>query len=38
MTVAGPDAQFDDRGEHELKGVPGRWTLFALRTVTAERG
>jgi class 3 adenylate cyclase len=36
--VAGADAQFDDRGEHELKGVPSRWTLFAPRTGTAERG
>ena len=21
---------FEDRGFHELKGVPGRWPLFAL--------
>ena len=27
---AGPFA-FEDRGFHELKGVPGRWPLFALR-------
>ena len=23
--------EFDDRGEHSLKGVPGEWRLFALR-------
>jgi hypothetical protein len=23
--------QFTDRGEHELKGVPGSWHLYALR-------
>jgi class 3 adenylate cyclase len=28
--VAGSGIQFDDRGEHELKGVPGRWQLFAV--------
>jgi class 3 adenylate cyclase len=27
--VAGSGLQFDDRGEHDLKGVPGRWQLFA---------
>jgi class 3 adenylate cyclase len=27
--VAGSSRQFADRGEHELKGVPGRWHLFA---------
>ncbi|MGE5690697.1 MAG: alpha/beta fold hydrolase [Pseudomonadota bacterium] len=27
--VAGSGLVFDDRGEHELKGVPGRWQLFA---------
>jgi len=27
--VVGSDIVFDDRGEHELKGVPGRWRLFA---------
>jgi class 3 adenylate cyclase len=29
--VAGSDLGFDDRGEHELKGVPGSWKLFAVR-------
>jgi class 3 adenylate cyclase len=28
--VAGSGLEFDDRGEHDLKGVPGRWRLFAL--------
>jgi class 3 adenylate cyclase len=23
---------FDDRGEHELRGVPGRWRVFAVAT------
>jgi hypothetical protein len=30
--VVGSDLVFDDRGSHELKGVPGTWHLFALRT------
>jgi class 3 adenylate cyclase/pimeloyl-ACP methyl ester carboxylesterase len=29
-TVVGGPFAFDDRGLHELKGVPGRWPLFAL--------
>jgi class 3 adenylate cyclase/esterase/lipase len=29
-TVVGGPFAFDDRGFHELKGVPGRWPLFAL--------
>lgn len=28
--VAGSSLRFEPRGEHELKGVPGRWSLFAL--------
>jgi class 3 adenylate cyclase len=28
--VAGSGIEFADRGEHELKGVPGRWRLFAV--------
>lgn len=28
--VVGSDFAFTDRGEHELRGVPGRWRLFAL--------
>jgi class 3 adenylate cyclase len=30
--VAGSGLEFNDRGEHELKGVPGRWQLYAVRT------
>jgi class 3 adenylate cyclase len=28
--VAGSDLVFEDRGERELKGVPGTWKLFAV--------
>jgi class 3 adenylate cyclase/alpha-beta hydrolase superfamily lysophospholipase len=28
--VVGSDMQFSDHGEHELKGVPGSWHLYAL--------
>ena len=27
--LAGSEYTFADRGEHELKGVPGTWRLFA---------
>jgi class 3 adenylate cyclase len=30
--TAGSDLRFVDRGEHELKGVPERWQLYAART------
>ena len=30
-TVVGGPFAFEDRGFYELKGVPGRWPLFALR-------
>jgi class 3 adenylate cyclase len=30
--VVGSAIEFDDRGEHELKGVPGTWKLFAVRS------
>jgi class 3 adenylate cyclase len=30
-TVVGGPFAFDDRGFHELKGVPGDWPLFTLR-------
>jgi class 3 adenylate cyclase len=29
-TVVGGPFRFEDRGLHELKGVPGRWPVFAL--------
>jgi class 3 adenylate cyclase len=28
--VVGSGIQFNDRGERELKGVPGTWRLFAV--------
>ena len=28
--VVGSGIEFLDRGEHELKGVPGTWKLFAV--------
>jgi class 3 adenylate cyclase len=30
MLVAGSGIQFEDHGEHELKGVPGAWRLFGV--------
>lgn len=35
--VVGSDMQFSDRGEHELKGVPGSWHLYALGEERAPR-
>ena len=29
--VVGSELQFDDRGMHTLRGVPGEWRLYALR-------
>ena len=29
MRWAGTGLEFEDRGRHELKGVPGSWQLFA---------
>ena len=29
--VAGSGIEFEERGEHELKGVPGEWRLYAVR-------
>jgi class 3 adenylate cyclase len=29
--VAGSGIQFEDRGEHELKGIDGTWQLFAVK-------
>jgi class 3 adenylate cyclase len=28
--VAGSGIEFEERGEHELKGVPGKWRLYAV--------
>jgi class 3 adenylate cyclase len=32
LLVAGSGIEFQDRGEHDLKGVPGKWRLFAVRS------
>jgi class 3 adenylate cyclase len=32
--VVGSGIEFDDRGEHELKGVPGTWRLYAVKGST----
>jgi class 3 adenylate cyclase len=29
--VAGSGIEFTDRGEHELKGIPGEWRLYAAK-------
>jgi class 3 adenylate cyclase len=29
--VAGSGLEFEDRGMHELKGIPGYWQLFAVK-------
>jgi hypothetical protein len=29
--LVGASIQFQDRGEHELKGVPGTWRLFSTK-------
>jgi class 3 adenylate cyclase len=28
--VAGSGIEFEERGEHELKGIPGAWRVFAV--------
>ena len=28
--VAGSGIEFQDRGEHELRGIPGRWQLLEV--------
>ena len=28
--VAGSGLAFEDRGQHELKGIPGEWRLYAV--------
>ena len=33
--VAGSGIAFEERGERDLKGVPGEWRLFAVDTITA---
>ena len=29
--VAGSGIEFEERGEHELKGISGKWRLYAVR-------
>ena len=29
--VIGSGIEFDDRGSHTLKGVPGEWQLYAVK-------
>jgi class 3 adenylate cyclase len=31
--VVGSGIEFEDRGERELKGVPGEWRLFGLKNL-----
>ncbi|MEX0984902.1 MAG: adenylate/guanylate cyclase domain-containing protein [Actinomycetota bacterium] len=31
--VAGSGIDFEDRGQHELKGVPGEWQIYAVASV-----
>lgn len=35
MCVGAP-LGFDDRGDHELKGVPGKWHIYAVREAETE--
>jgi class 3 adenylate cyclase/pimeloyl-ACP methyl ester carboxylesterase len=32
LLVAGSSIEFEDRGEHELKGIPGTWRLYAVES------
>jgi pimeloyl-ACP methyl ester carboxylesterase len=36
--VAGSGLAFEERGERELKGVPGRWAVYALGAERPSRG
>ena len=33
--VVGSGIDFEDRGAHELRGVPGEWRLFAVQLTGA---
>lgn len=35
--VAGSGIWFDERGEHDLKGVPGTWAVFRVNPTAADR-
>jgi class 3 adenylate cyclase len=30
--LAGSDLHFSDRGAHEIRGVPGSWRLYAVKS------
>ena len=34
--VAGSDLAFRDRGAHDLKGIPGKWQLYAVEPETTS--
>jgi class 3 adenylate cyclase len=36
--VAGAALKFSERGSHELKGIPGRWDLFAATSQMSLNG
>jgi len=36
--VIGSELRFFDRGEHELKGIPDRWALYALDRLSRRAG
>jgi class 3 adenylate cyclase len=36
--VAGAGLEFEDRGAHQLKGVPGEWRVFAVAAVGGSGG
>ena len=36
--VAGSGIAFSDRGLHALKGIPDKWRLWAVTTLTAHAG
>ena len=36
--ATGSGLRFEDRGEHDLKGVPGTWRIFEVQRVETEEG
>ena len=36
--VAGSEIRFEDRGSHELKGIPGEWRLYAVTSGGVKGG
>jgi hypothetical protein len=35
--VIGSGIEFEERGVHELKGVPGEWRLFAVASLSCRK-